>query len=316
MNVFSKQEVKIVYAGSDIFSILPLEKLINSGFKSIIVLTKPKKKQGRGQEEKHNPLAKFALNKELKVFMPEDPNKQTFLNTISQIDAKVLVTAAYGKIITTPLLSKFSMGNINIHPSLLPRWRGPSPIQTTILEGDKKTGVTLMKMVPKLDAGPIYLQKSVMINNENTELLSNKLSALAAEMIESFLPLFLERTIEPLEQDEKAVTHSKIIKKADSRINWTENAELINRKIRAYNPWPVAHCYIDNKYIRIWSSKPSDHEFTEHKPGEIIKITQDGIFVKCREKSILISGVQPEGKQKMLASDFARGYNLEGKTFS
>lgn len=286
------------------------------GFRAVQVLTRPPKKQGRGRKQKHNPLALFANSNKLLTHMPEDPNEDSFVAAISQLKADILITSAYGKIISNDLLRQFSLGNINIHPSLLPRWRGPSPIQSTILGGDEKTGVTLMKMVTELDAGPVYVQEAIEVNDENAELLSEKLTLLASEMIESFLPLFLNKRVETTEQDEGLVTHSQIIKKEDARISWTEDANLINRKIRAYNPWPVAHSYIDNKYIRIWSSKPSDQEPTDHKPGEIIKISKEGIFVKCRESSLLISEVQPEGKQKMLAPDFARGFNLKGKSFS
>ncbi|MDC3239685.1 methionyl-tRNA formyltransferase [Gammaproteobacteria bacterium] len=306
----------IVYAGSDIFSIPSLQRLLDLKYKKITVLTKSPKRQGRGMKVKNNPLAQFSSEQNIETLMPEDLDDGSLLERLKEIEPEVLITSAYGKLVSKTLLDVFSLGNINIHPSLLPRWRGPSPIESAILEGDTETGVTLMQMTEELDAGPIYAQKSIPLGEENTKRLSEKLSLLAANMLEGFLPSFLGGFQVMKEQDERCVTHSKMIKKEHARIDWNENPKTIDKKIKAYYPWPVAHTYLDNKYFRIWDSKTSIENDEGGSPGEIVDINKEGLVVKCSGGRIILKGVQPEGKKEMLATDYARGNKLEGKRFS
>ena len=306
----------IVYAGSDIFSIPALQKLLDLKYKKITVLTKPPKRQGRGMKVKNNPLAQFSSDQNIETLMPKDPNDGGFLERLKEIKPEVLITSAYGKMVSENLLDIFSLGNINIHPSLLPRWRGPSPIESAILEGDKETGVTLMRMTEELDAGPIYTQQSITLGEENTKRLSEKLSLLAASMLESFLPSFLKGVEGAKDQNERWATHSKIIKKEHARVDWNEDPKTIDKKIKAYYPWPVAHTYLDNKYFRIWDSKTLIENDERGSPGEIMDINKEGVVVKCSGGMIILKGLQPEGKKEMLAIDFARGNKLEGKSFS
>ena len=306
----------IVYAGSDIFSVPSLQRLLDLKYKKITVLTKPPRRQGRGMKVKNNPLAQFTSEQNIETLIPEDPNDDGLLERLKEIKPEVLITSAYGKRVTKTLLDIFSSGNINIHPSLLPRWRGPSPIESAILEGDTETGVTLMQMTEELDAGPIYAQQSIPLKEENTKRLSEKLSLLAANMLEVFLPLFLEGSQGVKEQDERCVTHSKIIKKEHARIDWNEDPKNIDKKIKAYYPWPVAHTYLDDKYFRIWDAKTLIESDERGSPGEIMHINNEGIVVKCNGGKIILKGIQPEGKKEMLATDFARGNKLEGKHFS
>ena len=306
----------IVYAGSDIFSIPPLQRLLELKYKKITVLTKPPKRQGRGMKVKNNPLAQFSSEQNIETVMPEDPNDRALLDKLKEIGPEALITSAYGKLVSKALLDIFSLGNVNIHPSLLPRWRGPSPIESAILEGDKETGVTLMRMTEELDAGPIYAQQSIPLGEENTKRLSEKLSLIAANMLEGFLPSFLKGNQKTKEQDERWATHSKIIKKEHARVDWSEHPETIDKKIKAYYPWPVAHTYLGNKYFRIWDSKTLIENDEAGSPGEIVDINKEGVVVKCNGGRVMLKGVQPEGKKEMLATDFARGNKLEGKRFS
>ena len=306
----------IVYAGSDVFSIPSLQRLLDLKYTKIIVLTKPPKRQGRGMKVKNNPLAEFSSHQNIETLMPENPNDNDLLERLKAAEPEALITSAYGKMVSEDLLEIFSLGNINVHPSLLPRWRGPSPIESAIIEGDKKTGVTLMQMTKELDAGPIYAQQAMPLGEENTKRLSEKLSLLAANMLEEFLPSFLGGAQAAKKQDEGLVTHSKIIRKEHARVDWNEHAITIDKKIKAYYPWPVAHTYLDKKYFRIWDSKalPSNEEGSN--PGEIVEINKEGVVVKCNGGRIILKGLQPEGKKEMLATDFARGNKLEGKSFS
>ena len=306
----------IVYAGSDVFSVQPLKKVLSLKYKKVTVLTRPPKRQGRGMKEKNNPLAEFALQNNLETLMPESPNDNNFIAKLEEKKYDLLISCAYGRIMSKKLFGCFHMGNINIHPSLLPRWRGPSPIESSILEGDKITGVSLMQMTEELDAGPVYEQRSINMNGENTKTLSEKLSLLAGDMIEGFLPSFIEGDIKAKQQDERLVTQSKIIKKEDARINWNETSEVIDSKIKAYYPWPVAHTYLDDKYLRILDSEAIVEDEDDADPGQIVDINNKGITVKCKTGKIILKGIQPDGKKEMLAADFARGNKLEGKRFS
>ncbi len=306
----------IVYAGSDTFSIQPLQRLLSLNYRRIKVLTRPPKRQGRGMKIKNNPLAEFAIQHNLETFLPERPNDNRFLEKLAERKPDVLISSAYGKIMSEAFLNCFSLGNINIHPSLLPRWRGPSPIESTLLEGDNITGVSLMQMTDELDAGPIYQQESIQLSGENSKTLSEKLSLLAADMVQKFLPVFLQGNSNPKHQDESLVTYSKIIKKEHARIDWGETSEVIDKKIKAYYPWPVAHTYLDDKYLRILDSETLMGGEDKSPPGKIVDANKKGVVVKCKHSKIIIKGVQPEGKKEMLAADFARGKKLEGKQFS
>ena len=306
----------IVYAGSDTFSVHPLERLLSLKYRRITVLTRPPKRQGRGMKMKNNPLAEFAIQHNLETLIPESPNDNTFLEKMAERKPDALITSAYGKLMSEAFLDSFYMGNINIHPSLLPRWRGPSPIESAILEGDKITGVSLMQMTEELDAGPIYQQESIQLSGENSKTLSEKLSLLAADMVQKFLPVFLDGNSSAKNQDESLVTYSKIIKKEHARIDWNETSKAIDKKIKAYYPWPVAHTYLDDRYLRIWDSESLTGDEDNSSPGEIVGSTQEGVVVKCKRSKIILKRVQPEGKKVMLAADFARGRKLEGKRFS
>ncbi len=306
----------IFYAGSDTFSIRPLQTLLSLKYERITVLTSPPKRQGRGMKIKNNPLAEYAAQHNLETLMPTSPNDNNFLEKLAQRKPDALITSAYGKILSEAFLDSFCLGNINIHPSLLPRWRGPSPIESALLEGDKTTGVTLMQMTDKLDAGPIYQQESIQLSGENSKTLSKKLSLLAADMVQKFLPVFLDGNTDAKHQDESLVTYSKIIKKEHARIDWNETSQAIDKKIKAYYPWPVAHTYLDDKYLRIWDSEALVGDEDKSKPGEIMDTNKDGVVVKCNGSKIILKGVQPEGKKEMLAADFARGNKLDGRRFS
>ena len=312
----SHSKKTIVYAGSDTFSVYPLKKLLSLKYKKITVLTRPPKRQGRGMKQKNNPLAEFALQNNLETLMPESPNENDFLAKLGEKKYDLLISCAYGRTMSEKLLGCFHMGNINIHPSLLPRWRGPSPIESSILVGDKITGVSLMQMTEELDAGPVYEQQSIRMNGENAKILSEKLALLAGDMIKSFLPSFFEGDVRVKQQDESLATKSKIIKKEDAKIDWNETSEVIDSKIKAYYPWPVAHTYLDEKYLRIWDSEAIIEDEDGSDAGEIVDVNNKGVIVKCKKGKIMLKGIQPEGKKEMLAADFARGYKLEGRRFS
>ena len=258
----------------------------------------------------------YKIKKRIFNFENKSLAEKKILRELKKDKIDLICLAGFMKILSKKFIKNFKGKILNIHPSLLPRWRGPSPIESSILEGDKITGVSLMQMTEELDAGPVYEQRSISINGENTKTLSEKLTLLAGEMIESFLPSFFEGDIKTKHQDERLATESKIIKKEDARIDWNETSEVIDSKIKAYYPWPVAHTYLDDKYLRILDSEAIIGDEDGSDPGQIVDINKKGVIVKCKGGKIILKGIQPEGKKEMLAADFARGNKLEGKRFS
>ena len=307
----------ILFAGSSLFSLHPLEAVMGLGFKSVSVLTQPKKKQGRGLEQKVNPLMGLALDMGLEVLSYESLKKQNIEQDIVSLSPNVLLTVSYGQIIPKEVLNLFSHDTLNIHPSLLPLWRGASPIQSAILNGDKTTGVSIMKMTPSLDEGPVFLSKRLDIDNkDNSKTLTEKLSILAATILTTSLGKILEGKLKANDQNHNEATVSEKIKKQDGKISWQKGAKTIDQQIRAYNPWPVAFTQIDGRYLRIWEAEVSIDKKTYNEPGVVTHCDENGMLVSTGEGNLLIKTVQLEGKKTIGAGDFGKGFSVLNKTLS
>ena len=222
---------------------------------------------------------------------------------------------AYGQIIPEEILSLTKKGFINIHASLLPKWRGATPIQSSILNGDIETGVSIIRMIENLDAGPIFISKKVQIRrDENHYNLSKRLSLISAEMINKHLESIIEGKIHPIAQQDREASFCNKIIKSDGEINWSNSAIEIDRIVKAFNPWPIAYTYADKKYLRVWDSAAELESSLPGVCGEVIDEKQDGVLVKTGKGSLLIKSLQLEGKKKMPAIEFTKGFSLMGKT--
>lgn len=283
----------IIFIGTSQFAVPPLEKLIKNKYNIIKVITAPDKPTGRKQEITPSPVKKAALKYNLPLLQPE--RIAAFKSEISASQPDLIVLAAYGKIIPKNILDIPKFGCLNLHPSLLPKYRGPSPIQTAILNGDQFTGLTIMKMDEKIDHGPIIAQKKIAITSqENSQTLEKKLAQLAANSLIEILPQYLQGKIKPQAQDEKQASYTKILTREDGQIDWQQSAQAIARKVRAFYPWPGTWADFNGKRVKILKARAVD------KKQEATLSTREGF--------LLLELVQPAGKKPMTGQEFFRGH--------
>lgn len=308
---FNPSKIKTVFLGTPEFAVAPLEAVFRAKYAISGVITGPDSPVGRKQILTP-PAVKIAAQKlNLPVFQPK--NKAELLGFLKDLRPELAVVAAFGMILPKEALEIPKYGTLNIHASLLPRWRGPSPIQAAILNGDAETGVTLMLVNEKMDEGAILTKSKIQISNSKTttEELSKKLSGLGAELIIETLPKYLNGEIKPQEQDHSKAAYCKIIKKEDGLIDWNNSAEYIERMTRAFWPWPTAYAElrIKNEELRILKIVKTDiGKENNHQIGEIFIVQNKKPAVKCGEDSLILEIVQPEGKKPMSGEEFLRGH--------
>lgn len=316
LSSYTKIMPKIVFFGSDDLISLPiLQHLVNVYSKSNIlaVITKPDKPKGRGKNLIPTPIKLFALQNNIKVYTPETKNdleNPYFIKTLEELEPDYFVVASYGKILPLALLKIPKKFPLNIHPSLLPKYRGPSPIHFAILNGDKYTGVTVFIINEQMDAGDIILQREIEISPEDDYLtLTQKLVNLAKSLIVEAIECVERGDYKKVKQDEENASYTRLITKKDGLINWQEPAELIERKIRAFIHWPTTYTYYKNKLLKILKAKAKNGD-KKTDPGVVLEISPDSFSVQCGEGILQIFEVQPENSKKMSAKDFINGYRI------
>ncbi len=304
------EKYKIIFFGTPEFAIAPLEGIYEKE-DLIAVVTQTDKPKGRGLKPSPSPVKAWALSKGLPVFEPLKLKDPQFLETIKNLSPDLIVVCASGKILPKELFEIPRFGCWNIHASLLPKYRGASPINWAILQGEKETGITIMLMDEGLDTGPILLQKKTEISEEDTSItLSQKLSFIAKEAILEAIELHKKGKLKPFPQPEEGVSYAPILKKEDGFFSFEESAQKIEHKVRAFLPWPSAFTYYKNKLLKVFSAKAIPLEHKE-KPGTILKVDKDGILVATSEGAILLKEVQLEGKKRLSAYEFACGQRLK-----
>lgn len=295
---------KIIFMGTPNFSI-PALQLLNLKHEIKSVYTQPPKKKSRGQKMIKSPIHLEAEKLKIPVRFPKDFNNESDYEFIKSADVNFVIVAAYGQIIPEKFLNIKNSIFLNIHASLLPRWRGAAPIQRSIMEMDKETGISIMKIIPKLDAGPYVLQKSTNINPQDNFLsLSNRLSKIGAELILESISLFEKDVIKFTDQQDKFVTYAKKISKKESAVDWNEKAKKIIAKINGLNPYPGVWFKHNGKRIKILQAELSDNQ---GKTGEVLT---DDLVVGCKDKAIKINLIQKEGKAVLDATSFLAGYKI------
>ena len=303
---------RIVFMGTPDFAAHILSHLLEKKHQIISVYTQEDKRIGRKQILEKTAVKKVAEENNLEIFEPKKFDKETILKLQEQIPDLIIV-AAYGKILPKEVLEIPKFGAINIHPSFLPKYRGASPIQNTLLNGEKETAVTIILIEEKVDAGKILVQEKVKIeDNETYPKLSQKLSKISAEILEKTISPWLEGKINPIAQNDSLATFCQIIKKEDGKINWSDTAQNIYNQYRAFYSWPGVFTYW-KKEEREWRLKlnkiKSDSSEIENnfKIGEIF-LENDQIKIKTGKGNIILEEIQLEGKNKMSGADFIRGY--------
>lgn len=306
-------EPKIVFFGTPGFAVPALDALYASGVQIAAVVTQPDKPAGRGLKTEASPIKVRALELGLTVLQPLTLKDSAQLDAIKTLGAEVAIVVAYGKIIPKTVLSLFTRGVLNIHPSLLPKYRGPSPIQTAILNGDSETGVTLMLLDEVVDHGPIVASSVQHIESSTTgRELSEILARSGAKLLVEAFHKYLSGKIIPHSQNHAAATFTKILQRADGKIEWDKSAEYIERMIRAYDLWPGTWTMNSNrKRIKILKSTllhPKIGCAGNPTPGYVWK-TEDGrLTVNCNPGSVVLEGVQLEGKKAVSGPEFLHGY--------
>lgn len=296
--------------GTPEFAVPSLDALVKNNYDVCAVFTKPDKPQGRKQIILPTPVKAYALSKGIEVFQPEKLKSEESFELLKKINPDIIIVVAYGKILPKNFIDFPKYGCINVHGSLLPKYRGAAPIQWSIINGDTVTGITTMFMNEGLDTGDILMQEKIFINDEDTsEELKEKMSFLGAETLIKTIKNLSEIT--PVKQDDSQATLSPPLDKITGEINWEKTSKEIHNLVRGSNPWPIANTRLRGKLFKIYKTKISNNR--PCYPGKVLSVSP--LVIGCgKDTSIELLEVQIEGKKRMSASDFARGYRLSEKT--
>ena len=299
--------MKIVFMGTPHPAVASLARLMKDGHEIVAVYTQPDKPSGRGNKILFSPIKRFAVDHEIPVFQPSKVRTPEALEEFRSHNADVAVVVAYGRILPESFLNAFPMGAINVHFSLLPKYRGAAPVNWAIVHAEKSSGVTTMQMDAGLDTGPILMQRETEIGENETAIeLMQELSLLGADLLSETLTSY--QSLEPRSQNELEASFAPIMRKEDGLISWMLNAKDISNRVRGFQPFPTAFTFFRGKKLTVWSSSlvESPHELSH--PGEIIEASGDRFLIFCGGDSVLqINELQPEGKRRMSARDFING---------
>ncbi len=298
--------------GTPEFAVPSLKKLLEENYDVCAVFTKPDKPQGRKMIVTPSPVKVYSEEHRIKVFQPDKLKNQETDELIKNLNPDLIIVVAYGKILPKNIIEFPKYGCINVHGSLLPKYRGAAPIQWSIINGDEATGITTMFMDEGLDTGDILLQSKVCINDEETsEDLKKRLSVVGADLLIKTIKKLKEGTLERIRQNENEATLSPPLDKINGSIDWGKTSQEIHNLVRGANPWPIAHTTLRGKLFKIYKSKVSTHRSVY--PGKVV--CMNPLIIGCgKNTSLELIEVQIEGKKRMPASDFARGYRLTDKT--
>lgn len=300
--------MRVVFMGTPDFSVPVLKRLITEGYNIVGVVTQPDRPKGRKKQLTPPPVKVEALKHDLKVIQPEKLKNPEELQQVLALEADLVVTAAFGQILPKQLLDIPKYGCINVHASLLPEYRGGAPIHQAIIDGKKETGITIMYMVEKLDAGDILTQAKVDIDEEDhVGSLHNKLSEVGAELLAHTIPKLIAGEINPVKQDEAKVSFAPNIKREKEKVDWRLGGEAIYNQIRGLHPWPVAYTMLENQPLKLWWAKKVPKS-NDQEPGTVVSIEEDGFIVSTGDETyIKVTELQPSGKKRMNAEQFLRG---------
>ena len=303
--------MKIIFMGTPEYSVPTLKALIDSEHEVIGVYTKPDKPKGRGKKTEITPVKAVALENGLPLFQPGTFKEEEAVREFCAHQADLAVVIAYGLILPEALLTAYPLGCVNLHASLLPKFRGASPIQAAILAGESKTGVTSMQMDQGLDTGDMLLQAEIALNGTETAgELHDRLAQMSARLCLDTLEGLASGGIVPRAQAEADASYAGKITKEMGRIHWGNAAEEIDRQIRGMNPWPSAYTYWQGKLLKIWRAKPFPEAGGKAEAGLVISAGEAGIMIACGQGALLIEEVQLEGKKRMPAAAFLNGYEV------
>jgi methionyl-tRNA formyltransferase len=300
--------VKLIFAGTPDFALDALSALLASRHALALVLTQPDRPSGRGLKPHASPVKRCALEHGIPIAQPASLKEAGAQDDLRAVGADLMVVVAYGLILPPSVLAIPRLGAINIHASLLPRWRGAAPIQRALLAGDRETGVCIMQMETGLDTGPVLLSESIPVRDEdNARTLHDRLADLGARLVVQALDDLERGTVVRSPQSAAGVTYAAKIDRAEARIDWTRPARQIWRKVRAFNPHPGAVSRLRNEELKIWQGMPMPHSGI---PGTVLEVESRGIVVACGEGSLRIEELQRAGGRRLSPAEFLRGHPL------
>ncbi|RLB11850.1 MAG: methionyl-tRNA formyltransferase [Deltaproteobacteria bacterium] len=307
----NKKGPKIVFMGTPEFALPSLKALLEEDYNLICVVTQPDRPKGRGRKLSPPPVKELAAGYGIPVLQPRDASETDFLSSLKEKSPDLIVVVAYGQILKKELLDIPPLGAINVHPSLLPKYRGPAPIQWAIMNNDPVTGVTIIRMNERMDAGPILLQKEVpILPDETAGSLHDRLAEIGARLLIEAIHAIVSGSIKEIPQDDSKATYTPKIDRSLSVIDWSESASSISARIRALDPWPGALARIREREIKLFSSSVVNNE---HKgnPGTIHDLLRDGLIVETGNGLVLIKDLQMPGRKRLPAIEFLKGFPLK-----
>ncbi|MGB3259378.1 methionyl-tRNA formyltransferase [Paenisporosarcina sp.] len=298
----------LVFMGTPEFSVPILTMLHEEGYSILAVVTQPDRPVGRKKVMTPTPVKKEALRLGLPVIQPEKLKGSPELDEILSLRPDIVVTAAFGQLLPKEILDAPQYGCLNVHASLLPAYRGGAPIHQAVIDGQTETGVTIMYMAQKLDAGDIISQQAIPIEQtDTTGILFEKLSVVGRDLLKDTLPTILNGSNERIVQDESLVTFARNISREQERIDWSQSAQNIYNLVRGLNPWPVAYTTLKQENVKIWWGQPSEQNYSQ-PIGTVVELKVDRLIVQTGDKQAFeITELQPAGKKKMSAEEFLRG---------
>jgi len=305
--------MRIVFAGTPDFSVPVLQALLDSRHSVVGVYSQPDRPAGRGRKLIPGPVKQLALQHAVPVFQPASLRHAEARQELAELKPDLMVVVAYGLILPQAVLDLPGRGCVNLHASLLPRWRGAAPVQRAILAGDRESGVCLMQMEAGLDSGPVLAELRTDISSDDTGgALHDRLSQLAAKLLVAHLDDLEQGNLKPHIQDEALVTYASKLDKSEAAINWQRDAAYLERQVRAFNPWPVAQTGYGGSALRIWKARAIDGSGI---PGSVVAAGKQGIDVGCGQGCLRLLEIQMPGAKRLSAADFLNARNVDGVVF-
>ncbi len=310
---------RVLFAGTPEFALASLKALVAGSTHPVAVLTQPDRPAGRGKKLTASPVKQYATAAGIPVLQPATLRDAAIIAELAALKPDVLIVAAYGLILPQEVLDLPTCGCVNVHASVLPRWRGAAPIQAAILNADKTTGISLMSMTAGLDCGPVFLTESIDIRcAETAGELHDRLAVLGGRLLGDNLNAIIEGKLEAVDQDETLASYAAKISTADALLDWSLSAEEINRKVRAYNPAPGAWFMLDDARVKCWRATSNDVtvDATDVAAGTVLSADHNGIVIACGRGSISLTELQRPGKSRVSAQEFAALTDLRGRVFA
>lgn len=305
--------MRIVFMGTPEFAVPSLDILVKNGMDVVMVVTQPDKPKGRGYKVSYPPVKEYALKNNIPVMQPEKIGSSESVEQLKKLNPDLFVTCAFGQFLTQEVLDIPRYGTVNVHGSLLPKYRGAAPIQWAIINGEEKTGVTTMLTALKLDAGDILMSREIPVDDDMTAgQLHDKMSVLGAELLLETIHALEQNTITPVPQNEAEATYAPRIVRETGKINWEASAVSVHNLVRGTDPWPGAYSYLGGRRIRIWKTKIRDKELISgKKPGTIIDVKRNFISVQTGKGVVDVFEIQYDGGKRMTVEQYLCGHEIK-----